>query len=88
MNSNVKVVHAAIKQPTYERMQGQCKFYSHERGYGFIKIPNKPDVFFTNKTLEKAKIDKVKENDILEFDWVPSNELGKGGKAINIKKVV
>ena len=70
---------------TIERIQAPVKFYSRERGYGFIKRPNKPDIFFTSKMLEKAGIDSVKENDLLEFDLIPVQ--GKGGKAINIKKV-
>lgn len=68
-----------------ERMQAQCKFYSVERAYGFLKRPNKPDIFFTGKTLEKAGLTKVEENDLLEFDYIPVP--GKGGKAINIRKI-
>ena len=70
---------------TYERIQAQCKFYDHAKGFGFIKRPNKPDIFFTAKMLEKAGITNIKENDMLEFDLIPVP--GKGGKAINIKRV-
>lgn len=69
----------------YERMQAPVKFYSRERGYGFIKRPNKPDIFFTQKMLERAGIQSLKEDEVLEFDFVPV--AGKGGKAINLKKV-
>lgn len=69
----------------YERVQGQCKFFSPDRGYGFIKRSNKQDVFFTAAMLQKNGIKSVKENDVLEFDLVPVQ--GKGGKAINITKV-
>lgn len=69
----------------YERVQGACKFYSQERGYGFIKQSGKPDIFFTAKMLERAGIKAIKEDDLLEFDLVPVP--GKGGKAINIRKV-
>lgn len=75
------------KDETYERIQAPVKFFSHDRGYGFIKRPNKQDIFFTSKVLERAGIKSVKENDLLEFDWIPSQEPGKGGKAINIVKV-
>ena len=61
------------------------KFYSIERGYGFIKRDNQPDIFFTAKMLERAGIKSVNENDLLEFDLEPVP--GKGGKATNIKKV-
>lgn len=70
-----------------ERLKAKVKFYSIERGYGFIKRENKPDIFFTSKVLERAGIKSVKEDDLLEFDWIPSKEQGKGGKATNIKKV-
>lgn len=69
----------------YERVQAPIKFYDKNKGYGFFKRPNKPDIFFTSKMLEKAGIDSVNENDICEFDLVPIQ--GKGGKAINIKRV-
>lgn len=74
-----------MSDANYERVQAPVKFYSKDKGYGFIKRPNLPDIFFTAKVLEKAKIDDLKENDILEFDLVPVQ--GKGGKAINVKRV-
>lgn len=70
---------------TYERVRAAVKFYSRDRGYGFLKRPDKPDVFFTNKALASANITTVKENDLLEFDLIPVP--GKGGKAANMKKV-
>lgn len=69
----------------YERIQAAVKFYSPDRGYGFIKRANKPDIFFTSKSLERSGIKSVKEDEILEFDLVPVQ--GKGGKAVNLKKV-
>lgn len=69
----------------YERIQAPVKFYSNERGYGFIKRPDKLDIWFAAKSLERAGLVTVKENEMLEFDLVPV--AGKGGKAINIKKV-
>lgn len=69
----------------YERLQANVKFYSRDRGYGFLKRANKPDIFFTSKMLERAGIKEVKENDLLEFDLVPIT--GKGGKAINIVRI-
>lgn len=78
-------VNVNTKTDTYERVQAQVKFFSIERGYGFIKRPNKPDIFFTVKQLEKIGLKSINENDLLEFDLVPV--AGKGGKAINLKKV-
>ena len=69
----------------YERLVAPCKFFDRTKGFGFIKRPNKPDIFFTAKTLDRAKIKTVEENELLEFDLIPIP--GKGGKAINIVKV-
>jgi cold shock CspA family protein len=69
----------------YERLQAPVKFYDHERGYGFLKRPNKPDIFFTGKQLLKAGIKDIKPDELVEFDFVPVS--GKGGKAINIKRI-
>ena len=72
---------------TYERKQAQVKFYSYDRGYGFLKGKSKSDldIYFTSKALERANISKINENDLLEFDLVPFQ--GKGGRAINLKKI-
>lgn len=69
----------------YERIKAPVKFYDKNRGYGFIKRPNKPDIFFTAKILDRAGIQSIKEDEMLEFDLVPIQ--GKGGKAINLKKI-
>ena len=81
----VSVVYTKIADPIYERMQAQVKFFDIPKGFGFLKRPNKPDIFFTAKSLEKAKIKSVQENDLIEFDYQPVE--GKGGKALNLKKV-
>lgn len=72
----------------YPRIQAHCKFFSRTKGYGFLKRPNKPDVFFTNNDLLKADINlnHVGENDLFEFDLIPVR--GKeGGKAANMKLI-
>ena len=75
------------KAIAYERIQAPIKFYDRQKGFGFFKRPNKPDIFFTESQLSKSSIpiQSVKEDKIFEFDLVPIP--GKGGKAVNIKKV-
>jgi cold shock CspA family protein len=68
-----------------KRIQAQVKWFNPELGYGFCKVPDKMDIFFTGKSLDRAGIKSVKEDEILEFDWIPVPD--KGGKAINIKKI-
>lgn len=70
------------EEKKYERVSGTVKFYAHAKGFGFIKRPNKEDVFFSTKSLEDSGITNVRENDEVEFDLVPVK--GKGGRAINI----
>lgn len=69
----------------YERCSGIVKFFARDKGFGFIKRPNKSDVFLGVVALEKSGIPFVKEGDLLDFDLVPVK--GKGGKAINIKRI-
>lgn len=68
-----------------ERMQAQVKFFSRDKGFGFLKRTGKLDVFLSSKELERAGIKDLKENEVLEFDLMPVP--GKGGKALNLKKV-
>lgn len=76
-----------IDKTIYERMQAPVKFYARDKKYGFIKRPNKPDIFFSEQELTKAGINEntIHENDVFEFDLVPVD--GKGGKAKNIKLI-
>lgn len=70
----------------YPRVEAVVKFYNRARGFGFLKRPNKPDIFFSNNDLMKADINmnKVVENDLFEFDLIPVK--GKdGGRASNMK---
>lgn len=70
-----------------ERMQAPVKFYSRDKKFGFLKRPNKLDIFFSEQELTKAGINEntIHENDVFEFDLVPVD--GKGGKAKNIKLI-
>jgi len=68
------------------RIQAPVKFFSRNKGYGFIKRPNvKLDIFFSAQELDNANISSIGENDILEFDLIPVQ--GKGGKARNLKLI-
>ena len=71
----------------YPRVEAKVKFYARDRGFGFLKRPNKPDVFFSNNDLMKSDINlnHVAENDVFEFDLMPVKD--KGGKAANMKLI-
>lgn len=69
----------------YERCTAQVKFFSRDKGFGFLKRDNKDDVFFSQYTLNESGIRNIRENDVVSFDLVPVT--GKGGRAINMKIV-
>lgn len=71
----------------YERVQAIVKFYSRDKKFGFLKRPNKPDIFFSAKELENSNINHntVSPNDVFEFDLIPVQ--GRGGKARNMKLI-
>ena len=82
----VKVNSKLVKDQAYERIQAVVKFYDRSKGFGFIKRQDKPDIYISGNQLLKDGIDKLKPDEKIEFDLVPVE--GKGGRAINIKKVV
>jgi CspA family cold shock protein len=62
---------------------GQCKFYNHTKGYGFL-VPDDggPDVFVHTFELKKSNIRGLLEGERLSFDIEPGRE-GKP-KATNL----
>jgi len=82
----IKVNTKPGKDQAYERVQATVKFYDRAKGFGFIKRPDKPDIYISGNQLIKDGIDKLRPDEKIEFDLVPVE--GKGGRAINIKKVV
>ena len=62
------------------KLQGKIKFYSEDRGYGFINQKNGEDVFVHFSGL----IDKISENDEVSFDVVDGK---KGKNAINVELI-
>jgi cold shock CspA family protein len=70
----------------YERCRAQVKFYSRDKGFGFIKRPNKADIFLSQRELDLSNIPYVKENEWIEFDLVPVKGR-ESGKAVNIRKM-
>lgn len=59
---------------------GKVKFYNEKKGYGFvIDDETQKDIFVHASGL----IDKVKEDDLVNFDIVDDE---RGKKAVNVKK--
>lgn len=68
-----------------ERQTGSVKFFSSDRGYGFIAADGGgPDVFVHIRELRHGKIEALREGQSVTFETQPGKE-GKGPKAINIQ---
>ncbi len=48
-------------------MKGRVKWWSKEKGYGFIESLNDEDIFVHIESDEK---NKIKENDLVEFEII------------------
>tara|TARA_Y100000992_G_scaffold259115_1_gene193544 strand:+ start:416 stop:631 length:216 start_codon:yes stop_codon:yes gene_type:complete len=68
------------------RLQGKVKWFNPSKGFGFIEREDKEkDVFVHITAVKEAGIQKLFENDKLEFEL--SEDSGKGPSAINLKKI-
>jgi len=60
---------------------GVVKFFNETKGFGFIRLDENGQEVFVHAT---GLIDKVKENDQVEFEI---SEGRKGVNAVNVKKI-
>ena len=60
------------------------KWFSNQKGYGFITPENGPDVFVHFSAVESDGYKTLAEGDEVEFDIVDSP---KGPQAANVKRV-
>ena len=67
-------------------LQGKVKWFNPAKGFGFIEREDKEkDVFVHITAVKEAGIQKLHENDKLQFEL--SEDSGKGPSAINLKKI-
>ncbi len=59
--------------------RGIVKFFNQEKGFGFIKEEDTDREIFVHKS---GLIDKIQENDLVEFDTKPGK---KGENAVDVK---
>ena len=64
-------------------MNGKIKWFNPTKGYGFIIVEGREDVFLHVSALEKANISELKIDEQIEFDIGENN--GKE-TAINVKQ--
>jgi cold shock CspA family protein len=66
------------------RATGKVKWFSKEKGYGFIKQDDGPDVFVHHQAIEGAGFKMLYEGEPVEFDVI---EEPKGLKAQNVVRL-
>ncbi len=66
------------------RATGTVKWFSSEKGYGFIQREDGPDVFVHHSAIEGAGFKTLEEGETVEFDVI---EDPKGPKAQNVQRV-
>lgn len=66
------------------REQGTVKWFSEEKGYGFIQREDGPDVFVHHTAIEGSGFRKLTQGERVEFEVV---EDPKGLKAQNVSRL-
>ena len=68
-------------------LKGKVKWFNPVKGFGFIEREDKEkDVFVHISAVKEAGIQKLFENDKVEFE-LSQDDKGKGPSAINLKKI-
>lgn len=66
-----------------ERAKGNVKWFNDAKGYGFISVPNGPDVFVHHTAIVCEGFRTLSEGDVVEFEIM---EGPKGLQAANVNK--
>ncbi len=66
------------------RTTGRVKWFSQEKGYGFLQQDNGPDVFVHHSAIEGSGFKTLNEGEPVEFDII---EEPKGLKAQNVVRL-
>ncbi|HEX6989689.1 MAG TPA: cold shock domain-containing protein [Bacillota bacterium] len=64
--------------------RGTVKWFSNEKGYGFISRPDGPDVFVHYSAIDEDGFKSLEEGQQVEFEIV---EGARGPQAANVKKL-
>jgi CspA family cold shock protein len=65
-------------------MQGKVKFFSDEKGYGFITTENGDDVFVHHTNIDGTGFKSLAEGQAVEFEVGPGR---KGQEARNVRAI-
>ncbi len=68
-------------------LKGKVKWFNPTKGFGFIERDDKEkDVFVHISAVKEAGIQKLFDNDVVEFE-LSEDAKGKGPSATNLKKI-
>jgi len=68
-------------QSMQERCQGTVKWFSDQKGYGFIARDGGPDVFVHHTAIQMTGFRTLKEGEMVSYDLLEGN---KGLQAVNV----
>jgi CspA family cold shock protein len=66
------------------RMKGKVKWFSAQKGYGFIEMDDGKDIFVHHSAIQMEGFRALEQGDQVEFEVTQGP---KGPQAINVKKV-
>lgn len=72
-----------MSQVTQARLQGKVKWFSDQKGYGFISRDNSADVFVHHTAIQMSGFRTLKEGDDVTYDLLESP---KGLQAVNVTR--
>lgn len=72
-----------MSQATELRLQGKVKWFSDQKGYGFISRDNSADVFVHHTAIQMSGFRTLKEGDNVSYDLLESP---KGLQAVNVTR--
>lgn len=73
-----------LEEGLMARMKGKVKWFSAQKGYGFIEMEDGKDIFVHHTAIKMEGFRALEPGDSVEFDIM---EGPKGPQAANVKKV-
>lgn len=73
-----------MEQQVQGRFEGKVKWFSDQKGYGFISRDNSADVFVHHSAIQMSGFRTLKEGEDVSYDLLESP---KGLQAVNVMRV-